>query len=313
MTADRDINWGSTSFTQWRGHRLCVRQLGCDRDPPLLLLHGFAASSGHWRGNAGAFAAAGWCVYGLDLLGFGASDQPFLVQDNRTWCLEVNHLIEQHIGRPTVIVGHSLGGLVGLTSAALRPELVRAVVAAPLQDPTLLQPFRTPRASPAPLPAQPPHRRLYQRRLVVQLWRWLIPWWLIIRVFSSRPVLRWGLTLAYCNRARLDRHVEQLVARPARRPGAGATLAGMSLGMGFRPPGATAPVLLSRLSCPLLVLWGEHDRLAPIAATKTIGRYCPAAEFQVAAGLGHCPHDEAPEFFNAAVLGWLQSRLVPLT
>lgn len=310
MTANRDSNWGATSFTRWRGHRLLVRQLGSINGPPLLLLHGFAAASGHWRGNAGGFAAAGWCVYGLDLLGFGASDQPFLVQDNRTWCLQVSHLIEQHIGQPTVIVGHSLGGLVGLTTAALQPELVRALVAAPLQDPALLQRFRTPRTGPGPLPAQPPSRPSCQW-LVAQLWRWLIPWWLIVRVFSSRPVLRWGLTLAYANRDRLDRHVEQLIARPARRPGAGAALAGMSLGMGFRPPGATAPVLLNRLSCPLLVLWGERDRLAPIAATTTISRYGPAAEIQVAAGLGHCPHDEAPDVFNATVLGWLQSRLVP--
>ena len=82
-----------------------------------MLIHGFAA----------AFAAARWYVHGVDLLGFGASAQPFLVQDNRTWGQQVLHLIEQRIQEPVVIMGHPLGALVGLTAAVLRPELVKAL------------------------------------------------------------------------------------------------------------------------------------------------------------------------------------------
>ena len=313
MTTGHSINWGSPGFTQWRGHRLLVRQLGCTNGPPLLLLHGFAASSGHWRANASGFAAAGWRVYGLDLLGFGASDQPFLIQNNHTWSLQVNHLIERLIGQPTVIVGHSLGGLVGLTSAVSRPDLVRAVVAAPLQDPMLLPPFgRSCITRPGPSAPDKPAWLQSCQGLTAQLWRWLIPWPLVTWLFSSTPLLRWGLALAYGDRTRLDRQVEHLIARPARRPTAPSALAGMTLGMGCRPVSVTAPVLLGRLSCPLLLLWGERDRLAPVAATRTIRRYRPDVEIQVADGLGHCPHDEAPEFFNATVLNWLNSRLLPL-
>ncbi|MXY63484.1 MAG: alpha/beta fold hydrolase, partial [Synechococcus sp. SB0665_bin_28] len=137
--AGETTDWGYSSVLHWQGQPLQVRRLGQDGNPPLVLIHGFAAAAGHWRANAPAFAAAGWRVYGLDLLGFGASGQPFLVQDNRTWAQQVLHLIEQRIREPVVIVGHSLGALVGLTAAAARPELVKALVLAPLQDPALLK------------------------------------------------------------------------------------------------------------------------------------------------------------------------------
>ena len=127
-------DWGQVSVLDWQAQTLQVRQLGRHGNPPLVLIHGFAAAAGHWRANAPAFAAAGWCVYGVDLLGFGDSAQPFLVQDNRTWAQQVLHLIEQRIQEPVVIVGHSLGALVGLTAAVSRPELVKALVLAPLQD-----------------------------------------------------------------------------------------------------------------------------------------------------------------------------------
>lgn len=77
---------------------------------PLLLLHGFAASSGHWRHNVAGLAAAGWCVYGLDLIGFGGSDQPALHLDNRLWARQSAAFLQQVVQQPAVLLGHSLGG-----------------------------------------------------------------------------------------------------------------------------------------------------------------------------------------------------------
>jgi pimeloyl-ACP methyl ester carboxylesterase len=86
-----------------------------------VLLHGFAAGSGHWRGNAHAIAAAGWRVYGLDLVGFGASSQPALRLDNRLWARQVQGFLEEVVQGPAVVVGHSLGGLVALSAAVFFP------------------------------------------------------------------------------------------------------------------------------------------------------------------------------------------------
>ena len=295
--AAETTDWGQVTVLRWQGQPLQVRQLGCEGDPPLVLVHGFAAAAGHWRANAPAFAAAGWRVYGVDLLGFGASAQPFLVQDNRTWARQVLHLVEQRIREPVVIVGHSLGALVGLTAAVLRPDLVKALVLAPLQDPTLLK------------PRQPRRRHPFCRRwqqLLPSLQRWLVPWRLILWLFSRPWLLVLGLRAAYKQRHRLDQAILRLFARPCRRSGAAGSLAGMTMGMSKRPLGATAPPLLRRVTCPVLLLRGQEDRLAPRAMAKAVVQLRPDLQFRVLEGCGHCPHDEDPKRFNGIVLAWLQ-------
>lgn len=298
--AGETTDWGHISVLHWQGQPLQVRRLGRDGDPPLLLLHGFAAAAGHWRANAPAFAAAGWRVYGLDLLGFGDSAQPFLVQDNRTWSRQVLHLIEQRIQEPVVIVGHSLGALVGLTAAVARPDLVKALVLAPLQDPALLKP--PPRRG---RPFCRPFRRRWHQLLTI-LQRWLVPWPLILWLFSRPWLLGLGLKAAYKQRHRLDQPILRLFTRPCRRPGAARSLAGMTMGMAARPPQATAPELLLRITCPVLVLRGQGDRLAPQAMANAVVRLRPDLPLQVLEGCGHCPHDEDPKRFNGVVLAWLR-------
>ena len=64
---------------QWRGHSVYYVQAGYahPQRPPLLLVHGFGASTDHWRKNI-----SGLCedfqVFAIDLLGFGRSAKPKL-------------------------------------------------------------------------------------------------------------------------------------------------------------------------------------------------------------------------------------------
>ena len=105
----------------------------------MVLVHGFGASSSHWRHNAHPLTAAGYRVFSLDLIGFGRSHQPGLSGgrslDNRLWALQLAAFLREVVQKPAVLVGNSLGGLTALTTAALAPQLVQAVVAAPPQTP----------------------------------------------------------------------------------------------------------------------------------------------------------------------------------
>ncbi len=175
--------------------------LGSRDQPALVLLHGFGAASGHWRHNAAALAEAGWCVYAIDLVGFGASSQPAHRRhrplDNRLWARQVQGFLEQVVQGPAVLVGNSLGSLVAVTCAVFFPQWVLAVVAAPLPDPTLLMPMGRRRR---------PWRRRLQRRLVVVLCR-LLPLELLVPLIARTPLLDLGLRSAYSDQRAVDREL----------------------------------------------------------------------------------------------------------
>ncbi|MEB3331044.1 MAG: alpha/beta fold hydrolase, partial [Synechococcaceae cyanobacterium] len=306
-------DWGWHSSWLWRGQECHWRVLG-DRDaPPLVLVHGFGAGSGHWRHNAAALAAGGWCVYGLDLIGFGASDQPGHKRrqplDNRLWARQLQGFLEQVVGSPAVLVGHSLGGLVSLSCACFFPSWVQAVVACPLPDPTLVMARgdsgRASRGHPAVAPRRRPWRRRLQRAMVILLCR-LLPLELIVPLLAHSPLLALGLQSAYLRPVLGDDDLLRVIARPARRPGAVRSLRAMSIAMALRPHGATAVALLRRLERPLLLLWGRQDRLVPLEVARLCLRLRADLPLEVLDGAGHCPHDEIPEAFNGVVLGWLQ-------
>jgi len=274
--------------------------LGEASAPALVLVHGFAAGSGHWRHNAAVLAAAGWRVYGIDLIGFGASSQPALRLDNRLWARQLQAFLEQVVQAPAVLVGHSLGGLVALSCAVFFPKLVRGVVAAPLPDPALMLAS----SNNSRPPRRRPWRRRLQRWLVTLLCR-LLPLELLVPLIAHSPLLDLGIQSAYSEAVIGDRDLHRLIARPARRPGAVRALRAMSIAMALRPHGATAPALLQRLGRPLLLIWGQRDRLVPVQVAQQVQRLRPELPLTLLPGSGHCPHDEHADAFNAALLKWL--------
>ena len=298
-TAHQPAHWGEHHLWLWQGQACHWRELGPDQGPAILLLHGFGAASGHWRHTAPRLAQAGWRVFSLDLLGFGASDQPARQLDNRVWGMQVNAFLQEVVQQPAVLIGNSLGGLSALTAAVLQPHRIRALVAAPLPDPALVQPIKSRRS---------PGQRRWQRRLTTLLLR-LLPLELLVPLIARTPLLRLGLQGAYQQPIRDDRELLQLIARPARRPTAAQALRGMSQGMALRPRGATAPALLQRLQVPLLLVWGRQDRFVPLAIGRAIRTAHPTVELEVIESCGHCPHDEQPERLLELVLPWLDRNL----
>ena len=95
-------DWGYQSWFQFETWRCHWRQLGPTDGTAVVLLHGFGANSGHWRGNASALAEEGYCVYAIDLLGFGASDQNLEYLDNRLWSRQLQSFLRSVVGRPAL-------------------------------------------------------------------------------------------------------------------------------------------------------------------------------------------------------------------
>lgn len=302
------VAWGNHHEWTWRGQRCHWRYMGDPEHPPLLLIHGFATGCGHWRRNVHALAAAGWSVYGLDLIGFGASSQPgSLPLDNRLWARQIQDFLRDVVGRPAVLVGHSLGGLVALTCSVFFPEVVAAVIATPLPDPTLL--MVSPEEA-GQIGRRKPWKRQIKRFAVELLCR-ALPLEIVIPLLARSPLLTLAIQTAYFGPVLSDRDLHRLIARPARRAGAVGALRAMSTAMALRPQRATAPSLLRRLGHPMLLVWGEQDLLVPLQVGWQCQRFRRDLAVTVIPGCGHCPHDERAELFNGVIIDWLRNLSMP--
>lgn len=77
-------------------------------------------------------------------------------------------------------------------------------------------------------------------------------------------------------------------------------------GVLFQKKNATMNELLSQISCPMLLLWGDLDPWMGPSKCDQIKRLYPKASM-VRLQAGHCPHDEVPEQVNGALLNFMKS------
>jgi pimeloyl-ACP methyl ester carboxylesterase len=69
---------------------------------------------------------------------------------------------------------------------------------------------------------------------------------------------------------------------------------------------------IAAITAPTLILWGEEDRLIPLAAGQWLARTMPNAALTAYPGIGHLPQEEAPEATLAALKPWLAEHAPPL-
>jgi len=116
---------------EWRGTRLgyAVGGGADDTAPPLVLVHGLGGTIENWRALAPSLAAC-HRVLVPDLPGHGSSGLLPEARDVDALAEAVLAVVEAEGAKGAVWVGHSLGGVVALRAAALRPDAVRGLVLA---------------------------------------------------------------------------------------------------------------------------------------------------------------------------------------
>jgi len=68
---------------------------------------------------------------------------------------------------------------------------------------------------------------------------------------------------------------------------------------------------IAGVAAPTLILWGEEDRLIPVAAGRWLAQAMPNADLVVYPKTGHLPHEEVTGATLASLGPWLQSRTGP--
>jgi pimeloyl-ACP methyl ester carboxylesterase len=105
---------------------------GSTDGPPLVLVHGLSYRWQSWLPVMPTLALR-WHLFAPDLRGFGRSGRvpgAYRVVD---YAADITAFL-RGVGQPAVLVGHSLGAIVALATAADAPDLVRALV---LEEPPL--------------------------------------------------------------------------------------------------------------------------------------------------------------------------------
>jgi pimeloyl-ACP methyl ester carboxylesterase len=130
--------------------------------------------------------------------------------------------------------------------------------------------------------------------------RWLIG--SLFRLLARPAVVRQVLQQAYPSGGHVDDELVELLVKPSRDPGASESFRGfVNLFDDW-----LAPQLLEQLQAPVRMLWGEADPWEPVAEAQRWQRRFPCIqELRVLPGLGHCPHDEAPDQVNPILQEWL--------
>ncbi|MGL6283028.1 MAG: alpha/beta fold hydrolase, partial [Microcoleaceae cyanobacterium] len=82
------------TYWQWRGEKIYYVSAGeaNKHNPPLLLIHGFGASTDHWRKNI-TDLSQDFPVWAIDLLGFGRSAKPLGEYSGQLWQAQINDFI----------------------------------------------------------------------------------------------------------------------------------------------------------------------------------------------------------------------------
>ena len=315
-------------YWKWNGHLVryfkwegASGQGAGPKQPPLLFVHGFAASADQFSRCAhelrriakelGIDAPECWA---FDLQGFGHSEAPCVSYTQHLWEAQVVDFVVD-VMRPTkgvVLIGNSIGGGIAAGAAANLKSLCRGLVltnsAGVLKDPLEMDQesnfsssigdatLRGELSPYSPLPFGGSTMLEIFGRTVITLLRPRIP----SLLSSYYPV----------NALNADNEQAWRIARDASDPGAaGVIAAGQKL-----PPQRTLNEVLdfqTGFAGPCLIPQGILDPLAGAARTQS-----RADTFEqlrdgvtvVRLSAGHCPHDEVPDQFAQEILSWLKTE-----
>jgi pimeloyl-ACP methyl ester carboxylesterase len=284
------------SFWSWRDWRIHYVRAG-STGPHILLVHGFGASTDHWRKNIEVLSQH-YQVWAIDLLGFGRSQKPKIIYSSDLWRDQLRDFCTEVIQAPVFVAGNSLGGYSALCFAVDCPDLTQGIV--------LLN-------CAGPFSEDSTTRRSAWQQTLNDLTKGFLKLPFAIEIISfvlfqqtrNRKKIREILLKVYKDpMAVSDRLVEEIY-RPAFDEGALDVFSAV-----FKTPqGRKLDELLTSLQRPLLLLWGEADPwMTPTKAQRFLD-YCPEATLEWV-DAGHCPHDERPEIVNSVMDRWIQKVIL---
>jgi pimeloyl-ACP methyl ester carboxylesterase len=274
-----DVDW--REHQRWvaiDGRWVNVIDLG--EGPPVVFIHGLSGSWQNWLEQLPHFARD-HRVVAMDLPGFGYSEIPAEKITIPGYGRVVDALLAELGIDAAAVVGNSMGGFIGAELAIQFPPRVERLVLVSAAGLTSVR--------------QRNERALAALRKAGNVLAFYTGW-VATRsdTLSRRPRLRRLL-------------FEMVAAHPEQLP---APLIAEQIRGSGKPGFIDAldaltdyPIRdrLGEIGCPVLVVWGEQDRLVPVRDAYTFGELIPNARVVVWPDTGHVAMLERPAAFNALV------------
>jgi len=280
---------------------------------PVLLVHGFGASSYHWRYQVPSLAEQGFRVYSVCLLGYGWSPRVKLRYSLEVWATQVNAFLKEVVGGPAVLVGNSIGGFASLLAASLDSKLCRGLVL-----------LNAAGSFEARQPGNEEKKKMQMGDIVAEAAEEAEPGpvqWLFQQ--AARGVAGWAfyttklriqsiLESVYVNREQVDEDLVTSIRSPADHPDALDTF-GEVIQAGRRTQ-VTVFEALDNLpvTLPVLLIWGMKDPWMRPERAAAIRSECAergiSCDYVEVENAGHCPQDDTPDAVNNALIEWLLRR-----
>jgi pimeloyl-ACP methyl ester carboxylesterase len=263
---------------EWRGTRLRYA-VGGD-GPPLVLVHGLGGTVENWRALAPPLAAD-HRVLVPDLPGHGHSAPLPEARDVDVLAEAVLGVLDAEELHHAVWIGHSLGGLVGLRAAVLRPDAVRCLVLA--AGAGIGSASRSAHATVAVLgvvrPGRliAPHRHAWSRSRLGR--RAAFGWWGVADPDALEPDLAEAFLVGPAHHTDMQQAGRALLVSDPR-------------------------LELDRVTCPCLCLWGASDNWVRLEDGMEYARRL-RAPLRTIAGCGHLLIGERPDACLAAIRSFL--------
>ncbi|PKU63302.1 hypothetical protein MA16_Dca026524 [Dendrobium catenatum] len=203
--------------------------------------------------------------------------------------------MKDNVKEPAILVGNSLGGFTALFTASELPQLVRGLVLL-----NTAGQFRDSNINPVINNEESAKNKYLFNPVMLTFQRVFlgILFWQAKQPFRVKSV--------YINTSNVDDYLVESITIPAGDPNAGEVYYRLMTRFMIDQSNYTLDSILQKLSCPLLLLWGDLDPWVRPAKAVRIKEFYPNTSI-VNLKAGHCPHDEEPELVNNALIDWLTS------
>ncbi len=241
---------------------------------PIILLHGFGASSYSWRNVLKSLNQKNK-LFLIDFKGFGLSDKPmddkYSISDQTEIII---NFIQKNNLQNLILVGHSMGGAVALRTALrcvkMKNNLLKGLI---LLD------------SPA-----------YKQRLpaFIQILRIPILNKLILALFPAKLCAKLVLKKCFFDDKKITDELIKDYSGPLR------------LSVSYHALIKTAQKLIpseadeitkqyQEINIPTLLIWGQQDQIVPLSVGQKLKQAIPNSKLAVIPDCGHMPQEEKPK------------------